>query len=234
MNSKKTFLPVGTLITSILGELNSVDRGEIHTGPNAEGFIETVIPDQESCYSVVFPKSGAAIWLTEEEVRDATSYTIGRALVDGEIVGLELDDNGKPKNEIVQWDGSLHQTYVSGETLEAYGLHNLREHEAIRVGVTVDHLKDAKHHHSVSQYHAQIAAAAQQLEREDVATILAALRYYQQNGQGDPDNRDDLIHDIATVGGELISRDDEGIDDICERLQSVDVVIGLRKPAKPD
>lgn len=49
-------------------------------------------------------------------------------------------------------------------------------------------------------------------------TILAALRFYQSKGLGDPANRPDEIHDIATCGGEGISLDDAGIDDLCERL----------------
>ncbi|KAA0573418.1 hypothetical protein [Azospirillum sp. Sh1] len=49
-------------------------------------------------------------------------------------------------------------------------------------------------------------------------TILAALRFYQSKGMGDPFNRPDDIHDIATNGGDGISLDDAGIDALCERL----------------
>lgn len=52
----------------------------------------------------------------------------------------------------------------------------------------------------------------------DLATILAALRFYQERGLGDPGNRSDEIHEIATDGGGVISLDDNGIDDLCERL----------------
>lgn len=52
----------------------------------------------------------------------------------------------------------------------------------------------------------------------ELATILAALRYYQVKGFGDPANRNDAIHDIATDGGTIISLDDAGIDALCERL----------------
>ena len=51
-------------------------------------------------------------------------------------------------------------------------------------------------------------------------TILAALRYYQENGQGDPDNRSDAIHDIATDGDTDISMDDDGIDELCEEINT--------------
>lgn len=230
MNAKQHFLSVGTLITSIRGESNSMDHGEIFTGPIVEGFIETVIPKQETCYSVVFPKSGAAIWLTEAEVRDATSYTIGAQLQDGELLAFDLDDDGNPTKLLVQWDGRRGKTYVSGHSLEDYGMHNLRPHEAIRLGVTPEDLQAAVHQHQLQQFDAQVSAAPLQLEREDVATILAALRYYQRNGQGNPDNRDDAIHDIATAGGAVISRDDEGIDDLYHRLNGIDAIVGLVKP----
>ena len=61
---------------------------------------------------------------------------------------------------------------------------------------------------------------AHHLTRQEVNTILAALRYYQENGQGDPFKRSDAIHDIATDGDTDISMDDEGIDDLCERINT--------------
>lgn len=56
------------------------------------------------------------------------------------------------------------------------------------------------------------------VEREELATILAALRFYQERGQGEPENRSEAIHDIATHGEELISLDAAAIDELCERL----------------
>lgn len=50
------------------------------------------------------------------------------------------------------------------------------------------------------------------------ATLLAALRFYQQKGQGDPGNRSDEIHDLATNGEQEISLDEEGIDGLCQAL----------------
>jgi hypothetical protein len=55
---------------------------------------------------------------------------------------------------------------------------------------------------------------------------LAALRFYQQEGQGEPDNREDDIHDIATDGDRDISLDDDGIDDLCDRLRLADLFGG--------
>lgn len=57
-----------------------------------------------------------------------------------------------------------------------------------------------------------------EINDQQMATILAALRYYQQNGQGDPMNRSDDIFDISTRGEEVISLDDAGIDDLCMEL----------------
>lgn len=65
--------------------------------------------------------------------------------------------------------------------------------------------------------------AAVFLQAEETATILAALRFYQQHGQGNPDNRSDEIHEIATGGNDdLTSLDEEGIDGLCEHLNMGD------------
>lgn len=51
------------------------------------------------------------------------------------------------------------------------------------------------------------------------ATVIAALRFYQEHGQGEPANRSDATHDLATNCGEVFSSlDDEGIDTLVERL----------------
>lgn len=54
--------------------------------------------------------------------------------------------------------------------------------------------------------------------QEDRNTILAALRFYQAKGMGEPANRADDIHDIATNGGNDTSYDSGDIDDLCERI----------------
>ena len=56
------------------------------------------------------------------------------------------------------------------------------------------------------------------------ATVLAALRFYQAAGMGDPDNRSDDIHDIATDGGNVISLNADAIDALCDRLNSGEVI----------
>lgn len=58
------------------------------------------------------------------------------------------------------------------------------------------------------------------LDDAEHATVLAALRYYQQNGLGDPANRQEEIHIIATNGDTVISLDAKAIDALCERLNT--------------
>lgn len=58
------------------------------------------------------------------------------------------------------------------------------------------------------------------LDAQDRNTILAALRYYQMQGMGEPVNRPDAIHDIATDGDTQISMDADAIDELCERINS--------------
>lgn len=127
------YTPVGTLVLSINGEYNTTAQGDVHTGPNAEGYIENVLPEQETCYSVVFPGSGVAIWLTISELNDDAQYTVGRPLVDGEVLGLDRDKTGGVTSTLLQWDGHAMRAYVSGETLQDYGVENLLPHEAERV-----------------------------------------------------------------------------------------------------
>lgn len=57
-------------------------------------------------------------------------------------------------------------------------------------------------------------------ELAGLSTILAALRFYQEHGQGDPANRSDELHELATCGGECISLDDSAIDELCERINT--------------
>jgi len=54
-------------------------------------------------------------------------------------------------------------------------------------------------------------------------TILAALRTYQGLGYGDPENRPNDIHEIATNGGDQISMDAVGIAELCEMLNFGDL-----------
>ena len=64
----------------------------------------------------------------------------------------------------------------------------------------------------------------------ELATILAALRFYQREGQGDPSNRRVDIQVIATDGDTQLSLNMEGIDALCERInldEPVRCLIGL-------
>lgn len=57
------------------------------------------------------------------------------------------------------------------------------------------------------------------LDDQQHATVIAALRYYQRAGQGEPSNRDDWTHDLATNGEAVVSLDADAIDDLIEHLQ---------------
>jgi hypothetical protein len=56
------------------------------------------------------------------------------------------------------------------------------------------------------------------VSREEFHTIMAALRFYQEKGQGEPCNRSDAIHAIATNEDEVTRLDVASIDALCERL----------------
>lgn len=56
------------------------------------------------------------------------------------------------------------------------------------------------------------------VDLDEHATILAALRTYQEARYGNPANRPDRIHDIATRCDALVSLDDSAIDSLCERI----------------
>jgi len=63
------------------------------------------------------------------------------------------------------------------------------------------------------------------LSGQDHATILAALRFYQEKGMGDPANRSEAIHEIATCGDTEISLDADGIDGLCESINGGDACV---------
>ena len=67
------------------------------------------------------------------------------------------------------------------------------------------------------------------ITRQARNTILAALRYYQQGGQGEPDRRTDAIHEIATNSGDDISLDAIAIDSLCADLNA-----GALELARPE
>ena len=56
------------------------------------------------------------------------------------------------------------------------------------------------------------------LEDRELATILAALRVYQELGYGTESRQPIYINEIATNCGEFNPLDDQGIDTLCEKL----------------
>ena len=65
-----------------------------------------------------------------------------------------------------------------------------------------------------------------EIDDQALATILAALRYYQSAGQGNPSRRSLEIHEIATNSDEVISLDEDGIDALCEELNCGEAIDG--------
>lgn len=68
------------------------------------------------------------------------------------------------------------------------------------------------------------------LDLAELSTVLAALRYYQANGQCEPGNRSDEIDEIATCGDEVKSLDEYDIDALCERLNCDGVKVDQSAP----
>lgn len=93
---------------------------------------------------------------------------------------------------------------------------------AVDAGVVSDEVvfgpKDADDYHlPVEPLGGESKDQTYSLDRAELATILAALRTYQAAGYGEPANRPDDIHDIAT-DGDVISLDAVAIDTLCERI----------------
>lgn len=125
-------LPTGTLITSIHGEMNDLgDLGKVSTGPNAEGYIIDVDPSTENCYLAVFQGTGVSVYLSKDELADASSYKVGRELRPGEIVGFVDRRNGHP--HLAQWVATLGLAADTGKTLSEYGPDKLSADEARRL-----------------------------------------------------------------------------------------------------
>lgn len=61
-----------------------------------------------------------------------------------------------------------------------------------------------------------------ELTKDELHNIVAALRYWQCNGQCEPDNRsDDMQEVVCPADGDVTSLDEAGVDELCERLYSL-------------
>jgi hypothetical protein len=71
--------------------------------------------------------------------------------------------------------------------------------------------------------------------RRELATILAALRFHQdENLQGDLGIADKVVSDIATDGGTLEPMDYAEVDDLCQRLNLSSRAVGLIVEPPPE
>lgn len=211
------FLARGTRIISKAGEINELDRGEVHTGPMAEGFIHDVWPDQETCYGVTFQKTGVTICLTREEVASG-DYEVKEPFRDNEVIGFDSEFDGN--FDLVLWNAEYGVAENIGQTLEDFGIANLHQRELARLGVdeavwkqAVDTTVEAIRRHLASPSSPQVT-----FDRADRATMLAALQFYLDNGQGDPENRSSHIHELATDQQLQISLDAVGVTDLMQRV----------------
>lgn len=66
-----------------------------------------------------------------------------------------------------------------------------------------------------------------QIDPQAQATLLAALEYYLKGGQGDPENRSDLTHALATSLDTVISLDDAGIRELRRQVRDCRTKIAL-------
>ncbi len=55
---------------------------------------------------------------------------------------------------------------------------------------------------------------------DDAATIAAALAHYIATNQGEPDQRTDEVHDLATFDERIISLNNEAVTELFNRVKS--------------
>lgn len=65
---------------------------------------------------------------------------------------------------------------------------------------------------------AQVGKYTISVERDELNTILAALRYYQNGGMGEPSSRPDWLQEIACPDDDATSLADSEIDRLCEEI----------------
>ena len=65
---------------------------------------------------------------------------------------------------------------------------------------------------------------------QQLATVLAALRMWQQTTNRVENNDEDGLLDVATFGGEFAPLDDAAIDELCERI---DYCLSNRRGVEP-
>lgn len=96
------------------------------------GLIGRVRAIPDDCYARAVPDLAKHGTLTEPLILAVTGLGSGKPgvpLAEEEVIGLY-------GGQVVQWDAENAVAYSSGETLDEWGVHNLRERELRRVGVT--------------------------------------------------------------------------------------------------
>jgi len=85
--------------------------------------------------------------------RVESGYKPMKGFEDQEVIGLESD------GQVICWNADTKEPYASGETLEDYGIHNLREPEIGRVGVTRQAWETACARHLNARAHEKVDRA---------------------------------------------------------------------------
>lgn len=95
----------------------------------------------------------------------------------------------------------------------------------IQRGAAIGEAWDASDWAAAAAEYWRLRSDASRVTEDELNTILAALRFYQAAGMGEPENRPDWLHDIASPDGSgtTTSLDAEGIDGLCERLNTGEV-----------
>lgn len=127
--------------------------------------------------------------------------------------------------------------FLSGNAEVAEFLHNIAEHSAKEANVTLDNLDSRVQEWSITSWDVKdeamlrAAGVAQgidaahrgstpiKLDRQDWATVRAALQHYLDHSLGEPSKRSDEVHDLATDNDRTISLDNDAIDALLQRMK---------------
>ncbi|MBD2745948.1 hypothetical protein IC232_04465 [Microvirga sp. BT688] len=128
-----------------------------------------------------------------------------KALEEGEILGLN------EAGHLLQWGVDI-GLYTSQETPEEYGLHNLHPREMHRI--------------NAQSQGSTVRRPLFPFSNQEKNTVLAALFHYHKEGLGEPFNRSNEVHALASGEAddlqEDISLDKDGVSELLNQLRQSD------------
>jgi hypothetical protein len=198
-------LSTGFRILSVQGECDSDEKDkERATGPNAIGEVIGASHDGQGWnYNVLFRESGVCVILDEHgELDDPDRYS--PAYVDVQTLR--------------DWAAEAHRIRLLEVESENSGGANLDKLVEARASFNFSQLADSLHRVAAMAAAMNQASPGPTLSGAQTATVLAALRYYQENGLADSHRRSDDLNDIVTNGGTVKALSDEQIDALCIQL----------------